>query len=353
MANPSNIKYIMKRIWLAAALLGAISLHAQKQKGFSLAEKPAEKKIEVRYDGRLLTAYRYDDSIRKPFLYPVNTVDGITVTRGYPLEARTGDPTDHPHHVGVWMNYESVNGLDFWNNSTAIPPARRNTYGTIYHQALVDHKAQQNEARLTVTADWKRPDGHTILKEKTTYIFTVHRGDFFIERASTLTAQEDSVKFKDVKDGFFAIRVTHELQQPSKEDGEYIDAQGNITKVPAGNDHIPTGQYTSSEGLTGDAVWSTQARWVMLQGKKEGRNITIGMFDQPGNIGYPAYWHARGYGLFAVNPLGREIFSKGKEKLNFSLAPQQSVTFRYKLVIRSGKPMTPAEMNAIADGFSR
>lgn len=343
----------MKKIFFIAAILGAGAVHAQKNKGFTLVEKPDEKKIEVLYNGRLLTAYRYDDSIRKPFLYPVNTVDGITVTRGYPLESRPGDPTDHPHHVGVWMNYESVNGLDFWNNSTAIPPARRNVYGTIYHDQVVEHRQQANEASLTVTADWKSPAGNTLLKEKTSYIFKVQHGDFFIERASTLTAQKDSVSFKDVKDGFFAIRVAHELQQPSTEDGEYIDAQGNITKVPAGNDTMASGQYTSSEDLKGDAVWSTQARWVMLQGKKEGRNITIGMFDQPGNVGYPAYWHARGYGLFAVNPLGREIFSKGREQLNFKLAPNQAVTFRYKLVIHSGKAMTPADMNAIADGFAK
>lgn len=341
----------MRKILFAAAIFGALTVHAQKNKGFSLVEKPADKKIDVLYNGRLLTAYRYDDSIRKPFLYPVNTLDGITVTRGYPLEPRTGDPTDHPHHVGIWMNYESVNGLDFWNNSTAIPPARRNSYGTIFHNGVTEKKQSAHQASLMVTADWKWPDGHTILKEKTSYIFTVQKGDFFIERSSTLTAQEDSVIFKDVKDGFFAIRVAHELQQPATEDAEYIDAHGNITKVAAGDDKIATGQYTSSEGLKGDAVWSTQARWVMLQGKKDGRNITIGMFDQPGNIGYPAYWHARGYGLFAVNPLGREIFSKGKDKLNFKLAPGQSVTFRYKLVIRSGKEMTAAEMNAMADAF--
>ena len=59
----------------------------------------------------------------------------------------------------------------------------------------------------------------------------------------------------------------------------------------------------------------------MLTGKKDGKDITIGMFDHPSNVGYPAYWHARGYGLFAVNPLGRKVFSNGKEELNFSLKP--------------------------------
>src|SRR5690606_371858 len=92
------------------------------QKGvFSFVDKPDEKKIEVLYDGTLLTAYLYGDSLMKPVLFPVNTISGVTVTRGYPVQPRPGERVDHPHHIGLWLNYESVNGLDFWNNSTAIP----------------------------------------------------------------------------------------------------------------------------------------------------------------------------------------------------------------------------------------
>ena len=91
----------------------------------------------------------------------------------------------------------------------------------------------------------------------------------------------------------------------------------------------------------------------MLTGKKEGRDITIGMFDHPLNVGYPAYWHARGYGLFAVNPLGRKVFSNGKEELNFSLKPKQSVTFRYRIVVHSGGTLTSDDMNKFAKEFAK
>ena len=87
-----------------------------------LVENPEKKKVEVRYDGKLLTAYCYFDSTEKPVLFPIETLSGVTITRGYPVAPRTGERTDHPHHLGLWMNYESVNGLDFWNNSTAIAP---------------------------------------------------------------------------------------------------------------------------------------------------------------------------------------------------------------------------------------
>ena len=91
----------------------------------------------------------------------------------------------------------------------------------------------------------------------------------------------------------------------------------------------------------------------MLTGKKDGKEITVGMFDHPSNVGYPAYWHARGYGLFAVNPLGKKIFSNGKEELNFSLLPNQSVTFRYRIVIHSGNLLSNDDMNKHAADFEK
>ena len=344
----------MKKIMILCccfAMVGTVAAQ-KKQKGFQILERKEAKQIDILYNGHLLTAYCYYDSVRKPFLFPVNTVDGITVTRGYPLQPQAGERTDHPHHTGLWMNYESVNGLDFWNNSTAIAPAKRGAYGTIRHDSLIMKKAEGNKATLTATANWLHPDGHVLLKEKTTYVFTVKDKKFFIERMSTLNALKEEVNFKDVKDGFFAIRVARELEMPSKEAGSFVDVHGNKTDVPLMDNKEVTGMYYNSEGVRGDSVWSSKGRWAMLKGLKEGKEITIGIFDHPSNVGYPAYWHARGYGLFAINPLGRKIFSNGKEELNFSLKPGASVTFRYKVLIASGETVSAGKMNGLADAFA-
>jgi hypothetical protein len=266
---------------------------------------------------------------------------------------RAGERTDHPHHVGLWLNYESVNGLDFWNHSTAIPFEKRTAYGTIIHQEVTGMKAAGNKATLTSTATWIRPDGVTLLDEKTTHHFTVKNNRFIIDRVTTLTAKDTAVFFKDVKDGFFAIRVARELEMPSQQADVFVDSHGNKTTVAKVNNEGVTGRYYGSSGLQGDSVWSSQGPWVYLQGRKEGRTITIGMFDHPQNVGYPAYWHARGYGLFALNPLGRAIFSNGKETLNFTLQPHTAVTFRYRVVVASNQKMNAAEMNALANDFSK
>ncbi|MBA2500745.1 MAG: PmoA family protein [Chitinophagaceae bacterium] len=325
---------------------------AQVSGGFQIFEHKIKKRIDILFNGNLLTAYNYEDSLKKPVLFPINTLDGITVTRGWPMQPRAGERTDHPHHIGMWMNYESVNGLDFWNNSTAIAPEKRNMYGNIRHDQLMEQKAKEDSAVLVVAASWLDPGGNVLLKEHTTYTFTAKSKQFFIERNSTLTAQNKEVIFKDVKDGFFAIRVARELEMPSTQEDLFTDAHGNKTAVSKMiNNQGVTGNYISSEGIMGDDVWGTKGRWTLLTGKKDGQEITIGILDHPSNMGYPSYWHARGYGLFAINPLGKNVFSNGEEQMNLKLNPNEAVSFRYKVVIASGKHLTSKEMDLLADEF--
>ena len=118
--------------------------------------KEGTKKVELRWNGKPVTAYCYFDSTEKPILYPVRTLSGITVTRGYPIAPRAGERTDHPHHAGIWFNYESVNGLDFWNNSDAIPAERKPHYGSIEHKEIVSKKASANTGGDTTTSNHMR-----------------------------------------------------------------------------------------------------------------------------------------------------------------------------------------------------
>jgi Methane oxygenase PmoA len=343
----------MNKFSFVVLLLITMTATAQQPTGFTIVEKKDKKQVDILFNNKLLTAYCYYDSSRKPVLFPVNTLDGITVTRSYPFQMIPGERTDHPHHTGIWLNYESVNGLDFWNNSTAIPVEKRNMYGTIIHQKIDKKKTNGTTASLSTTEKWVRPDNKVLLNEQTTFNFSVQGDNFIIDRITTLTATDTTVLFKDVKDGFFAIRVARELELPTKEATTFVDDKGNITTVKSSSMADVTGMYYSSNGLKGDSVWSTKGTWVMLTGKKDGKDITIGMFDHPLNVGYPAYWHARAYGLFAVNPLGRKIFSNGKEELNFSLAPGKSVIFRYRIIIHSGNFLTAENMNKQAIDFGK
>ena len=59
--------------------------------------------------------------------------------------------------------------------------------------------------------------------------------------------------------------------------------------------------------------------------------------DHPSNTGYPTHGHARGYGLFAANPLGDKQFNEPKS-FDFALDAGASVTFKYRILILSEAP---------------
>ena len=89
--------------------------------------------------------------------------------------------------------------------------------------------------------------------------------------------------------------------------------------VKASTDSIANGNYLTSEGKEGDSAWSTRARWCKMYGKMGSDSVSVVIIDHPSNTNYPTYWHARGYGLFAANPLGENIFTNGKLTKNLSL----------------------------------
>ena len=182
---------------------------------------------------------------------------------------------DHPHHVGLWFNHGDVNGLDFWNNSDAIPADRKDKMGTIVHQKIVDAKSGAGQGELTVESEWHKPDGSTLLRERTRFVFRADGTSRTIDRITTLTALGERVVFNDNKEGVIGMRVTRALEQPATQPDVFTDASGKASATKVLDNTGVTGQYTSSEGLKGDAVWGTRGRWTMLTGTVESEPVTL------------------------------------------------------------------------------
>jgi hypothetical protein len=294
------------------------------------------RRVDVVIDGTPFTSYIWPDNLTKPVLYPIRAADGTVVTRGFPLEPRAGERVDHPHHVGLWFNYGNVNDFDFWNNSYAIKKEDAHKMGNILQRKVVSAKSGNDKGELTVEIDWISGTQNLLLKEHTEFIFSGDKNSRTIDRITTLQAQDEKVVFHDDKEGMLGLRVTRALEMPSSTAEVFTDANGNPTTVAKLDNTGVTGNYLTSEGKKGDEAWSTRGKWCMLTGKIGDDPVTIAIFDNPKNPNFPTYWHARGYGLFAANPLGRSIFTSGKEPpLNFTIAPHESVTFRYRVVIFS------------------
>ena len=161
----------------------------------------------------------------------------------------------------------------------------------------------------------------------------------------------DRVVFHDDKEGLLGIRVARWLESANEKGGTFTDANGRATEVPASNTPGATGVYLTSEGKQGDQAWGTRGRWCALTGNTDGHEVTIAIFDHPGNPNYPTYWHARGYGLFAANPLGQHIFDPKAPQLDYTVEKNQNVTFTYRILLLPRAPLV-GEMNRDADAFA-
>ena len=322
-----------------------------KGKGVEVFADEANRRVDITIDGKPFTSYLWPTSLKKPVLYPLVTGEGITVTRGYPLEPRPGERVDHPHHAGMWFNYGNVNGFDFWNNSEAIKPEGRAKMGTIFQKKIVSTKSGADQGELVVDSVWITGANQEILKDRTRYVFRRQQGARVIDQITTLTALDKAV-FHDDKEGLLGIRVAHWLESAEEKGGTFMDASGRPTKVASVDTGGATGVYLTSEGVKGGAVWGTRGRWCILTGHDADQHVvSIGIIDHPKNPGYPTYWHARGYGLFAANPLGRSIFDPKQPAFNYTIEKGQSATFRYRVLLLSHQA-DPEEVNRQADAFA-
>jgi hypothetical protein len=317
----------------------------------TFANHEAERHIDILFDGKLFTSYCWPENVYKPILYPVYTSSGTEITRGFPLRPRQGERNDHMHQVGIWLNYGKVNGLDFWGNG--YRGYKEPGGGEIKHQKIENMGLGNNEANLVSIESWLNPKGGEILSERTEYHFIANGPLRIIDRVTTLRATDTTVVFSDTKEGMFGIRVARQLELPLNEDVVLLDVDGKPSPQKTNAAGGATGNYRSSKGALGEAVWGTRAEWMDLYGVIGQEKISLVVCDHPKNPGYPTFWHARGYGLFAANPLGWSDFTKGKETFNFTLKPGEPATFRYRVIISSGKHLNDEEINILKEEFNK
>ena len=176
-------------VMLLSVLFLVSSCGSQERSGLAVELKDNKEKqqVEVVVDGKLFTAYLYTDQIaalKKTTLYPIITANGNDITRGFPLKKVAGERVDHPHHLGMWLNYGDVNGLDYWNNSDAISEERRKHMGVIRHGEIEKVLSGSGKGVLIAKMNWLRPDGSKLLEETAEFVFRADKDIRIIDRFS-------------------------------------------------------------------------------------------------------------------------------------------------------------------------
>jgi hypothetical protein len=264
--------------------------------------------VAVNIDGKPFTVFHYGDNANKPFLAPLRSASGKIVTRHYPMETVPGESRDHLHHRGLWFSYDDVNGVKFWEND---PTYTKPNIGRIVVRNT-RWKDGEHSGTLTATMEWRDPNGKVLLVEDRDMIFYSDPKLRTIDFLITLTAAQD-VTFGDTKEGAFAIRLAEPFT--ARKGGQMVDADGR-------------------SGMAN--VWGKRSNWVDYTGEIDGERLGVAIFDNPQNPGYPTRWHARDYGLFALNPFGQNAFDPNAEQRSLKLSAGKKLVFRWRVIIHPG-----------------
>lgn len=262
----------------------------------------------LKFNGQEITRYyagEHAEKHKKPFFYPLMN-RGVNMLRGWPMEPRPGEATDHPHHTGMYFAFGEVNGREYWSK---LPHALKK----------VERSAGHAFAQVVAETAW----GEDLTETYDVRILT-DGNDVVADWTITLTASNGPVVFakdmKMAKEGAMVCRVSKELSLAKGDAPDMIsDAKGN-----------------RGEKATREAA----APWVDYTGTIDGKKVGLAMMNHPTSWRYPSDWHVRAYGLFAANPWilkGENTLQKG-----------ESLTLKWRVYAHDGD----AAAGKVADVFA-
>lgn len=240
----------------------------------------------------------------KPFVYPLRSVGGVVVSRGYPLEPRAGEASDHAWHRGIWYGHGIINGQDFWRELGREKTAR------LVASAPPKVGSNHLELHTEMVAPGERKLGTIVQEYRLADAGKLRRIDVRITIAG---APGLDLTFGDTDDGGFGFRLADEFRED----------KGAVLR-------------NSEGGMGSKQIWGKNARWVDYEAKREGAAIGVSLFDHPSNLRYPTGWHARGYSLCSANPFAAHSFDKSAPDGSYTLPAGKRLTLRYRLLIREG-----------------
>lgn len=288
---------MLSRRSLLAAALGSPQIQLR------LDANAAQVQIE---SGKIRTAFHYGERWAKPFLYPLLSPSGAVLSRGFPLEERAGESTDHAWHRGLWIGHGDINGFDFWREVKPESTGRLRVQGQprLRPQGFAVKTLllppQQQKAIGELQQEWR---------------FFWHAQGFCIDVHFRYRAGEPAgLQFADTDDGGFGMRLRDEFRED----------RGAVLQ--------------SDDGRRGSkALWGQAARWIDYSAKVEGQTAGVTMFDHPGNLRYPTEWHARPYGLNAANPFAHRSFQgKNASSGAYTLPAGRKLDLRYRVLWHDG-----------------
>ena len=251
--------------------------------------------LDICYGEKVIAEFSHTQTPQgRPFICNIHTLDGIKVTRNYPITDK--DQNDHPHHQGLFHTFSQLNGIDFWHMK-----------GMAKHRLFTVPPKDGNPASFSAESVYLDRDGETpLLKETMSYGFHITSEGLLITINAIIESEAEKVIIGSKEEGGIAIRVASDLRV--QKGGKMIDNKGR---------------------KGGKAIWGKAARWVDNSGKKKGRWVGATLFASHSDLGV-FHWHCRDYGLIAANPFGP--LNKAPDRI---LKKGEKLSFNYGLMVHS------------------
>ena len=231
----------------------------------NLEATPMNHQIEVKIDGKVFTAYKFDPGQKYPYFFPVNgPLSGESIT------TETSEP--FPHHHSLFFGCDKVSGGDYWQEGLEK--------GQIVSKNIKVIKNQGNTIEFENNCIWQREGApspiadHRIIRIEAPSP-TIRYIDFEI----TLTALID-VRIEKSNHALFSARVVPELS------------------VSQGGTLVNSNRAEKEAGTFGQ-----EASWCDYWGTRRGMVEGIAIFTSPHSPWYPYKWFTRDYGFFSPTPM--------------------------------------------------
>ncbi len=248
-----NIMIWLGGVFAAAGIFGC-STGATKSTGVGYDTREGF----VAYGGKRMMLYRFGEVPCKPYVQELRSPAGVQVLRDA--------PGDHLHHHAL-MFAIGVDGVDFWAETPGCGKQVHQS-NSISAFTLVNRSLGQ----LVETIDWIGPNGKLLEEIRSLETYPLF-GATILNWQSKLIRPEGMEPAKLTGSHYFGLgaRFAESMDRASK----FIYADGQPGSAVRGDERLTAGP------------------WCAVQGKVDGKDVTIAMFDGAANP-RPVAWFTMG-----------------------------------------------------------
>jgi hypothetical protein len=284
------------------------------------ADDRADGSVVVRAGDAELFTYVYRSPVAalespRPFLHPVTTLGGTTVTQSR--------PADHVWHTGLSWSLPNAGPHNFWGGPTYV---RDEGYVQLPNNGRVDHRGFTARAAM---------DDRVELEEQLQWMSAADAPVFTERRRISATVAADRESWTLVID--IVMRnvsgAAIPIGSPSTEGRANAGYGGLFWRGPAGMEH---GDVVTAAGVGGEEAMGTRGGWMAYAAA----DATVVIVDHPGNPRHPTPWFVRTeeYAGLCPAPFFDDALVVGAG---------EKVRFRYSVVVADG-PSDLARATALA-----